>query len=251
MAESFDYSLFPVGYYDRILHEGTPIRRAWHLQKFERIRECLPQGQGLSLLDIGCFAGSFLSLLPQDRFTRQLGLDILPDQTAYAQARYGGHGREFRTITKLADLASLDERFDCVTLIEVIEHLTAEEASTVLREASRLLKPGGVLVVSTPNYTSTWPFVEWAINRFSDVSYEDQHILKFHWFNVEKKLLRLVPSLGSEFKLLFKTTTHFITPFLAGFSFGGAQRLSRAYPHAKWRFPFGNLLLLAFEKKAS
>lgn len=248
MSDTFDYSQFPVGYYDRILHEGSPVRRSWHQQKFERVRECLPPGHGLSVLDIGCFAGSFLSLVPTDRFARQLGVDILPEQIDYAQARYGNAHREFRVLADLQGLAAIEESFDCITLIEVIEHLTAAEAAVLLGHCTRLLKPGGRLVLSTPNYTSAWPLVEWAINRFADVSYEDQHILKFHWFNVRRKLARLRPSVWSDFRLVFQTTTHFVTPFLAFLHFKGAQRLSRLFPHAKWHFPFGNLLLLSLEK---
>jgi 2-polyprenyl-3-methyl-5-hydroxy-6-metoxy-1,4-benzoquinol methylase len=42
-----------------------------------------------------------------------------------------------------------DERFDAVTCIEVIEHL--ENPRNVFREAAKLLKPGGLFLVSTPN----------------------------------------------------------------------------------------------------
>ncbi len=43
------------------------------------------------------------------------------------------------------------EKFDFVLLIEAIEHLTDEYLETTILEAKRILKPGGILVVTTPN----------------------------------------------------------------------------------------------------
>ena len=39
----FDYSQIPLGYYDDITRRGNPIRRLWHLSKFERVIDCLPR----------------------------------------------------------------------------------------------------------------------------------------------------------------------------------------------------------------
>ena len=33
----FNYDGIPLGYYDRVLREGSPIRRLWHVSKFERV----------------------------------------------------------------------------------------------------------------------------------------------------------------------------------------------------------------------
>ena len=123
---SFDYSRIPLGYYDAITREGNGVRRLWHLSKFERVIDYLPRRRGQRLLDIGCFAGTFLAMLDADDFAYQLGVDILPDQLAYARQHHGAAHREFRYLRDLAELADLDGPFDCVTLIEVIEHLDAD-----------------------------------------------------------------------------------------------------------------------------
>lgn len=52
------------------------------------------------------------------------------------------------------DYRSIDEvegRFDCVLLLEVVEHLAPETACTLLGDLQRVLAPGGRLLVSTPN----------------------------------------------------------------------------------------------------
>src|SRR5881275_3200958 len=76
-SSAYDYEGIPVGFYDAVFRGGNPVRRLWHLSKFERVLDCLPPRDAGSLLDIGCFAGSFLSLVSQTRFARQLGVDIL------------------------------------------------------------------------------------------------------------------------------------------------------------------------------
>jgi 2-polyprenyl-3-methyl-5-hydroxy-6-metoxy-1,4-benzoquinol methylase len=246
---SFDYRSIPEGHYDRVLREGNGIRRLWHLSKFERVLDYLPRREGRSILDIGCFAGSFLSLADPRRFSRQLGVDILPGQIAYAQAHYGTTFRSFRYLESVTHLGDLDERFDCATLIEVIEHLTAGEIRVLLEHLARLVVPGGTLVITTPNYASTWPILEWLLDRFSDVTYQEQHVTRFTYFNLKRKLEEIHPRLDEQFELVLRTTTHLLTPFLAGLSFEVAHRLSRLVPHTRWRFPFGNLVLAAFRRR--
>jgi 2-polyprenyl-3-methyl-5-hydroxy-6-metoxy-1,4-benzoquinol methylase len=242
----FDYTRIPIGFYDEVIRSGHPIRRAWHLSKFQRVLDCLPES-GESLLDIGCFAGTFLSLVPASRFRRQLGVDILPQQIEYANRTHGTAFRSFRAIDRIADLAS--ERFDCITLIEVIEHLTTDEIREMLDGAVSLLEPGGKLVLSTPNYASTWPLVELLLNRVSDISYEEQHLTKLNWFTAVRRLKSLAPRLADEASFELQTTTHFLTPFLAPLSFDLSQRLSRVMRHDRWHLPFGCLLLMVFEKR--
>jgi 2-polyprenyl-3-methyl-5-hydroxy-6-metoxy-1,4-benzoquinol methylase len=246
----FDYSEIPVGFYDAVLHGSNPIRRLWHLSKFERVLDYLPRREHQSLLDVGCFAGSFLSMIPASSFERQLGVDILRSQIEYANAHYGTAFRRFRHLSAIAELEVLDEMFDCITLIEVIEHLTTDEAALLLRLIARKLKPGGRLVLTTPNYCSTWPVLEVVLNRLSEVKYEEQHITKFNYFTLARQLQRLHPAFLDEFMVELKTTSHFLTPFLAGLSFPLAHRLSRLIPHRHWRHPFGNLVLLVATRNA-
>ena len=244
----FDYSGIPVGFYDDVARGGSAIRRAWHLQKFQRVRDCLPRGEGMAVLDVGCFAGTFLSLLDEHWFTRQLGVDILPDQIAYANAHYAGAHRRFEAIHDVSEIHNLNEQFDCVTCIEVIEHLPGDVIARLVENVAQVLKPGGSFVLSTPNYASTWPLVEVMLNRFSDVSYEEQHITKFNAFNLEKKLASIAPAIADSFTLDFKTTTHLVTPFLAPLGFNAIMKLSGAVPHKRWQVPFGNLCLASFKR---
>ena len=246
---SFDYSSIPEGYYDRILHEGHPIRRLWHLSKFERVLDYLPPGPGLSIIDVGCFAGTFLSMASPERFARQLGVDILPSQIEYANRHHGAPYRRFLHVACIAELSRVSERFDCATLIEVIEHLGETEIRSLLEQLAVLLNPGGRLVITTPNYASAWPLLEWILNRVSEVSYAEQHLTRFTYFDMPRRLGAIYPELDATFDIELKTTTHFVTPFVAGLSFEGARRLSRLVPHRLWRHPFGSLVLMVLRRR--
>lgn len=245
----FDYGGIPTGYYDEVMRTGHPVRRCWHRQKFERVIAALPGGEGRSILDIGCFAGTFLSLLPPEQFARQLGVDILPAQIRWAAEHHGTPFREFRAISSLEDLVLLGESFDCITLIEVIEHLDAGEIRRLLGHVAELLTPGGQFVITTPNYASAWPLVELALNRLSDVKYEEQHLSRFRFRSFDRRLRALAPEFDAAMELELKTTSHFLSPFLAVVSERLAMRASRVRDPERWHLPFGNLILARYRKR--
>ncbi len=246
---SFDYNRIPIGYYDRMLRKGGGIRRLWHTLKFERVLDYLPESDGGALLDIGCFAGSFLSMVPRHRFERQVGIDILPEQIDYATHHYGTPFRKFQVAPSITDIGDVGEPFDAITLIEVIEHLRQDEIVGLFEQLQRGLKPGGILVITTPNYTSTWPVLESLLNRFSDVTYDEQHITRFNYFSFERKLAEIWPRLLDEYDVELKTTTHLLSPFLASVSYEIARGLARAIPHGSWTSPLGNLVLAVLRKR--
>src|SRR4030095_16274105 len=104
---SKELAAIPVRHYHRVMESGNPVRRAWHLLKFRRVLDAFPPGPGLALLDVGCSAESLLSLADETRFSRQLGVDILPEQIQFATEHFGNERRRFKTIGSLAELPSL------------------------------------------------------------------------------------------------------------------------------------------------
>ena len=99
------------------------------------------------------------------------------------------------------------------SLIELIEHLTNNEIKLILLEAHRTLKKNGELLITTPNYFSIWPFLELNVNKFSKLSYEDQHINKFNKFNIKNILKK------KKFKIICLKSFLLLSPFLAFLSF--------------------------------
>jgi len=102
-----------------------------------------------SLLDIGCNVGELLTycqaLYPA---TRLSGIEINSD--ALAKARQSLPGADLRAASA-EQLPFPDSSFDCVTCIEVLEHIPAKTRAQALAEMRRVVRPGGRLVLRVPH----------------------------------------------------------------------------------------------------
>lgn len=106
----------------------------------------LPPGHGRRLLDVGCGSGDFLSRMSA-RGWRVVGVE--PDPKAAETARR--NGLDVRN-GMLADAAFDSDMFDAIVLSHVIEHV--HDPVALLGECSRVLRPGGQVVILTPNLSS-------------------------------------------------------------------------------------------------
>ena len=101
----------------------------------------------IRLLDVGCSRGQFIAAAGELGFDAE-GVEPAPQVAAAARAA----GLKVRT-GLLEEQPFAAASFDAVTLFEVIEHLKAPRP--LLAECRRILKPGGLLVLSTGN-TASW-----------------------------------------------------------------------------------------------
>jgi SAM-dependent methyltransferase len=110
-----------------------------------------PYCAGKRVLDAGCGVGYGAAFLAEGA-AHVTGVDIDAESIAYAQERYAAPNVEFRT-GDLRELALEAASFDAVVSFEVVEHLREQEA--FVDELARVLRPDGVLVLSTPNAAET------------------------------------------------------------------------------------------------
>src|SRR5690606_13056890 len=103
---------------------------------------------GLRVLDVGCGDGVFLDRLAQDldrRDAAYVGVDYSEHQLAKAAAL----PYDFHKCDLGSGIPFPDATFDVVHAAEVIEHLLNPDL--LVDEAARVLKPGGHVVITTPN----------------------------------------------------------------------------------------------------
>ena len=110
------------------------------------IVSCLGDRPIDQLLDLGTGTGSILSLMA-DRCRYGLGLDANRSMLAIARSRLDGPGHSHLHVQQgdILDLASLDRKFDLVSLHQVLHYL--DDPSAALHEASNVIAPNGRILV--------------------------------------------------------------------------------------------------------
>lgn len=212
---TYDYDAIGPGYYDDVFRRNAGVQSKWHHLKFTHVRKHLPNGCK-RLLDIGCGPGTFIGTLADS--IDATGTDLAAAQIDYASAQYGTPNHRFLCVSA-GPLPFETGSFDAVTLIELIEHLELTVIESVLAEAHRVLRPGGKVLLTTPNYAGFWPLLEKIVNARAPVTYEDQHISLF----TPARLRGLLS--GTGFDRVRVSTFQGAAPFVAGFNWKLADRI--------------------------
>jgi ubiquinone/menaquinone biosynthesis C-methylase UbiE len=141
---SFAECLINQGY-----RENTPTMLAAFQRSYQigvEAAERVYPYQSIAWLDIGPNNGHGLASLKPEKPNQVVAVDIKPEYLR--EAKKNNPSVRFATMDG-RQLGFPDNRFDAVSLFQVIEHV--EDPSRMLAEAIRVLKPGGVLILSTPN----------------------------------------------------------------------------------------------------
>lgn len=98
------------------------------------------------ILDIGC--GSYPYFLAHTAFTEKFAVDQLPMPSETARRNQ----IEFFALDLNSEphLPFDDGYFDAVTLLAVVEHLDPDSLAQLFKESRRVLRPGGMVILTTP-----------------------------------------------------------------------------------------------------
>jgi SAM-dependent methyltransferase len=138
----------PKGYVSSYVGE-TAVGYSFRVRR-ERLLEMLGEGVG-EVLDIGCGPGVMTEEILA-RGWKWTGIDIAPKMIETTLERFGSDPRVKALVGGVEHIPVESNRFDVVVAMGLVEYLADDVA--VVREMARVLKPGGRLFVSLPNWWS-------------------------------------------------------------------------------------------------
>lgn len=152
------------------------FQRYWQRKRYKIIMGFTPPF--VSTCDVGCGSSHILADLPHS-----VGVDMRHDKLAFMR----------RTNKKLLQANGMilpfrTGHFDCVICSEVIEHIP-EEDGKLIDELTRILKPGGTLILGTPDYGGwQWPLIEWIYGKVAPGAYADEHCTFYSYKSLREAL---------------------------------------------------------------
>lgn len=120
------------------------------LSRRKRLEERLGRGTG-RVLDIGCGPGVMTKQI-RDLGWTYMGIDISKEMIELAVKRFDHDSSTQFKVGPVENIEEEDNSFDVVVAMGLVEYVANDEA--VIQEVKRVLKPGGLFIVSLPNWWS-------------------------------------------------------------------------------------------------
>ncbi|MGH7998129.1 MAG: class I SAM-dependent methyltransferase [Brasilonema sp.] len=133
---------------------ANPLTQGFfYREKMRAIHRMTPDKPFQQILEVGGGQSGLSALLfPEAKVTN---IDLNPE---YAQAPCNQQERVRFVCADATDLPFENESFDAVTMFDLLEHVPDDKKAVL--EALRVLRPGGFLLISTPNENWRFPYYE-------------------------------------------------------------------------------------------
>lgn len=142
-----------VDYFENHRHKLKFPWSLYHRPIVAALEAALGSSLGPEVLNVG--SGPFLELAELDARDRRITIaDIDPRSIELARELHGPRLAGADVIVPGTPLPYADGRFDLVVSMDVIEHLDEPALLPWVLDLHRVLKPGGLLFLTTPNYAS-------------------------------------------------------------------------------------------------
>lgn len=141
---------YDAGYYDDLARRYR-TRNRFARQRISNVKSLLPPLAGCMLVDVGCGMGTF-TIEAARSGAQAIGIDFAPEALPVAAAVARAEGTRHAHFAR-ADAVRLplrDASADIMIAADVTEHLDDATLRGVLRDAHRVLRAGGTLIVYTP-----------------------------------------------------------------------------------------------------
>ena len=164
-------------YDNRAFDSWIPLQRSWQRRRFEVVHSFMGPQASRSTLDIGCGSSRIVQTLPG-----VVGMDLGMHKLRWLRAP----GRHL-VQGSLTTLPFADDAFDTVICSEVIEHIPRSQVH--LDELVRVIAPGGLLILGTPDYSRTrWLVLEWLYGKVFPNGYVKEHINRYTRAGLQREL---------------------------------------------------------------
>lgn len=142
--------------HDALLPIIPPARTELHARRYELAADIALQHNAKRLADIAGGTGYGSRLLSTITSATTDGVDLDPTAVDYAGRHHACQGRCAFHVAEACDTPLKSGAYDLAASFETIEHV--QDATGLVAELHRLLKPGGRLVISTPNRIGPTPY---------------------------------------------------------------------------------------------
>jgi len=180
-----------------------------HKQRYYSICETV---RGKNVLDAACGEGYGSYILSQFA-DAVVGIDISPETIEHARATYGHQSNltfEIGSVDALQHV--MDCSMDVVVSFETIEHINEQQQQAFLSEIKRVLKPEGILIISTPDkyWYSDVPSYrnEFHVKEFYKPEFLSFLKQKFKNVEIYYQKEEIVSIIGKEKEALFRATSY-------------------------------------------
>lgn len=211
---------------------GPAARRHMMLRRFSEVDGELTAPPGGRILDIGSAWGFNVMALSRLGYDA-VGMDLVVDQFGAGHQIAAANGVAFNVVGADASVLPFsDATFDGVTMVETFEHIYLEDRPRALAEIRRVLRPGGCLVMSTPNHASAVEAVkrltgrhEWMRRRLPTMCYPeegtaraDYHPYRYHHPLPDDTIVAMIEDAGlsvrrlKHFLFTLKNTPNALAP---------------------------------------
>lgn len=164
--------------YDWRAHDSRiPLQRYWQRRRCRIILQFTPPD--VPTADIGCGSSRILAALPH-----AIGVDM-----RFNKLRFMKSTNRRLLQSDGCHLPFRDDAFDCVISSQVIEHIP-NEGGRLLDEITRILRPGGILVLGTPDYGHwQWRVMERLYEWAAPGAYADEHVTHYTYISLKEALV--------------------------------------------------------------
>lgn len=180
----------PPDYQYKAIRSKNFLQTNWHRNKIAVIQKLLDLNKNTSVMDLGSGSGNF-----ELEFCRKvkniLAVDYNDEAISFLKKQLSKrHIKNVKTL--VVDIRDLYKRKDIgkynfIILTDVIEHIRVSEAQKVVSQLKNFLNKDGKVIIITPNYKSTWFFLEWILDKITLLpKFNHQHLAKFYKGNLTR-----------------------------------------------------------------